>query len=98
MPPDEEMDSMYSESETPTPEKKSTDTETVDEELDQSKEIIASKDQLPKGVKEGDTITMKVVKGYGDEFGLQYVKSDTTKTTRKTSDEDFEELDTEEGM
>ena len=47
--------------------------ESVDEENAGAAEILVAKNKLPD-VKEGDTCTFKVVKDFGDEWSLEYVK------------------------
>ena len=48
--------------------------ESVDEENAGTSEILIAKTELPSGTKEGDTCTFKVVKDFGNEFSLEYVK------------------------
>lgn len=56
------------EEETPAPDE--TD-ESVDEESAGAAEILVEKVKLPAGTKEGDTVTFKVKKDFGDEVSLE---------------------------
>lgn len=96
------MDSGYSETPVAKPEAKpaeaeSEDTEeSVDEENAGAPEILITKSKLP-GKKEGDTCTFKVVKDFGDELSLEYVKSEQTKDTMSADTEsEIAALDTKE--
>lgn len=48
----------------------------VDEENAGAAEILIAKKELPPETKEGDVCSFKVVKDFGDEYSLQYVKDD----------------------
>lgn len=97
-PTDEEMDSSYSEDtvagapDTPEVEKP----ESVDEENSESAEILISKGNL----KEGDTVTFRVVKDFGDEVSLERVtakpsESPSNDNMNETTANEISALDTE---
>jgi hypothetical protein len=102
-PTEDEMDSSYSKSEvTPPVEEPETETESVDEENAGAAEILISKKELPSGVKAGDTCTFKVVKDFGEECSLQYVKKPaesaepTSENLEATTESEIGALDTGE--
>lgn len=85
------MDSGYGETPVTKPEAKpETDMEekgkSVDEENAGAPEILVMKSKLP-GKKEGDTCTFKVVKDFGDELSLEYMKPHRTKDTMNAETE-----------
>lgn len=70
--------------------------ETESEQEDDSQTLI-SKDILPEGCKVGDSYTFKVVADYGDEVGVKLEeKEDEEKETKSESDQEIEDMDTEE--
>ena len=75
---DTSMDSSYGKDavETPTEKTAPDETESVDEANAGATEILIEKAKLP-GKKEGDICTFKVVKDFGDELSLEYVKEET---------------------
>lgn len=62
-------------------------------------QTLISKDILPKGCKEGDSYTFKVVSDFGDEVGVKLVE-DNEKTETETPSTDEAEIDSmdKEGM
>lgn len=106
-PSDEEMDGSYGNAPVTPPDKSAPaaeDTQSVDEQNSGASEILISKDKLPSSTKEGDTCTFKVVKDFGDEVSLEYVKAGREETGAQTSDNlnaetesDFSEM-AEEGV
>ena len=75
---DDALDEMYGAS--PPPDKGGGETETdgkgqsVDEENAEQGIVLVDKSKLPHEVKEGDICTFRVVKDFGDEVSLEYVK------------------------
>lgn len=75
--------------------------ESVDEENAGATEILVTKSKLP-GKKEGDSCTFKVVKDFGDELSLEYVKpggktdESTNDTLNAATDGEIAALDTED--
>ena len=86
-PTDEEMDTSYSEPAVKPPaEKPEAETESVDEENAEEAEILISKKELPSGVKAGDTCMFKVMKDFGEECSLKYMKKPAEEATEPTKD------------
>lgn len=94
---DSEMDSLYSEpeatsQETP-PETPEGDTKPEDEAEDMGESAIVPT-KLLSGAKEGDTITLKVVKLYGDEAEITALPGKSTQT-KSDVDEEIDALASE---
>jgi hypothetical protein len=98
-PTEDEMGGLYpseaapAESETESVETTETETETVDEEADEQPSALLPKSALAgMSLKEGETITLKVVKDYGDEIEVSPVSGPSKpKKSMMTSSDD--ELD-----
>lgn len=82
----EMMDASYGGDTADTPAEKTApdETESVDEANAGATEILIEKTKIP-GKKEGDTCTFKVVKDFGDELSLEYVKEETKEPTEDMS-------------
>ena len=92
---DEELDPSYGSEPAvkPPAEKPEAETESVDEENAEEAEILISKKELPSGVKAGDTCMFKVMKDFGEECSLKYMKKpaeEATEPTRETLDAETE--------
>jgi hypothetical protein len=66
---------------------------TVDEENAQNADILIAKADLPKGCKEGDTYTFRVVKDFGDEASLELVEGNEPES--ETTEEPMDVADRE---
>jgi hypothetical protein len=72
--------------------------ESVDEQAADGAEILIAKDKLPDA-KEGDECTFRVVRDYGDEFSLEFVKpeaeaeEETSTDNLSTPEQDFAAMD-----
>ena len=80
-----------------TPEK----TDSVDKENAEEADLLIDKKKLPADAKEGDVCSFRIVKDYGDEVSLQYVKEgEETKPgatdNMSTEDHEIAALDTKE--
>ena len=82
---DEELDPSYGSEPAEKPEAE-TETESVDEENAEEAEILISKKELPSGVKAGDTCMFKVMKDFGEECSLKYMKKPAEEATEPTKD------------
>jgi len=72
---DEEMDGLYSPPSKPEPKTPEAKPETVDQEEDMANTaVIDNKILSPEGepLKEGDEVTLRVVKNYGEECEVEY--------------------------
>ena len=104
-PTDEDLESLYSE---PEAEVKAPESEAMEAEEpeapeggegeggEDASETLIAKSALPTGVKEGDVISVRVTKDYGDECGLEVVSKGMNKATEQESaDDEIEALDKE---
>lgn len=92
---DEAMDSGYAAPVKPPAE---ATPQSVDEENAGATEILVSKSQLPSGSKEGDTLTFKIAKDYGDEVSLELAEEtppgETQEDLSATAAKEIAALDT----
>ena len=93
-PSDDEMDGSYgAEAPLAKPEEASAPAEqSVDEEAAGAAEILIEKTKLPAGIKEGETVTFKVKKDFGDEVSLEMSAAASEET-----EEPEEPMSAEEG-
>lgn len=88
LPPDEEV--MEEETET-VDETETDESETVDEENENNPTAILPLSALGKGVKEGDSITLTVVKRHGDEVEVS-LSGKKKSSEPKSADEEIDSL------
>lgn len=95
----DEMDESYAApSQAP---KKPAPQESVDEMNAGAAEILVAKNKLPAGTKEGDTVSFRVSRDYGDELSLEPVSSPKEAEPQEPMSVErgeLEALDTEKGM